>query len=253
MNFKRILFFIFFITSCTNTNTLINERTISHTLFSNKGFALVYDSSDEIKKIISKKIDSRSLTIYQKNLKSGTEVKIVNLLNNKSIVAKVGLNAKYPNFYNSVLSERIANEIDLDINEPYVQILTLNKDIFFIAKKAKIYDEEKQVANKAPVDGISINDLSIKSSKKKKKLKQIKNFSYIIKIVDFYYEKSANSLKNTVLNKTNIKNIKINKLSENVYRVYAGPYNDLISLKKAYNDISQLEFENIEIIKLWKN
>ena len=57
-------------------------------------------------------------------------------------------------------------------------------------------------------------------------------------------------MKNRILNNTNVKDVEIVKLSKNSYRVFIGPYNNLISLKKAYNDVSQLEFENIEIIKL---
>ncbi len=250
MNFNQIFIFIFLLTSCTNINTSIDNKTIYESKFSNKGFALVYNFSSEIKDKVPKKIDTRSLIIFQKNLKKETEVKVVNLLNNKSVIAKVGSSVKYPNFYNSVLSERIAKEIELNIDEPYVEILTLNKEIFFVAKKAKTFDEEKQVANKAPVDGISINDLSVQSKKNKKEYKQDKSFEYIIKIVDFYFEKSAKAMKNRVLKETNIKNVKINKLAENVFRVYTGPYNNLISLKKAYNDINELQFENIEIIKL---
>ena len=248
MNFKKILIFIILVTSCTTNNTLNQQNNVQHAKFSNKGFALVYDFSDDVKHVVSKKIEERSLVIFQKNLKKGTEVKIVNLFNQKSIVAIVGSNAKYPHFYNSVLSKRVAKEIELISNEPYVEILTLNNDTFFVAKKAKTYDEERQVANKAPVDGISINDLS-NSSKKVIKKKLPNNFNYIIKIAEFYFENSAFDLKDKILNNTNIDDVKISKLSKNAYRVYIGPYNNLISLKKSYNDVSQLEFENIEIIK----
>ena len=37
--------------------------------------------------------------------------------------------------------------------------------------------------------------------------------------------------------------------NKNLYRLYVGPFNNLISLKTAYNDISKLEFENIEMIE----
>ena len=51
-----------------------------------------------------------------------------------------------------------------------------------------MFDEEKNVAEKAPVDGIQINDLNKKSKKLKKKRK---NFSYSIKVADFYYKDTA--------------------------------------------------------------
>ena len=46
-----------------------------------------------------------------------------------------------------------------------------------------------------------------------------------------------------------IKDPKINKISNKKYRVYLGPFNNINSLQKSYNDISILKFENIEIIK----
>ena len=51
--------------------------------------------------------------------------------------------------------------------------------------------------------------------------------------------------------KSEIKLISVNivKLSDTSYRVYLGPFKDLKSLKKAFNDIKIINFENIEIIK----
>jgi cell division protein FtsN len=46
-----------------------------------------------------------------------------------------------------------------------------------------------------------------------------------------------------------INNPKIRKISDKKYRVYLGPFNEINSLQKSYNDISILEFENIEIIR----
>ena len=44
---------------------------------------------------------------------------------------------------------------------------------------------------------------------------------------------------------------KILKISNTNYRVYLGPFDNLKSLKNAFDDINPLNFENIEIIKLW--
>ena len=43
--------------------------------------------------------NDRDLLVFQKNLKKDTTVKITNQINNKSIIAKVKSNSKYPNFY----------------------------------------------------------------------------------------------------------------------------------------------------------
>ena len=117
----------------------------------------------------------------------------------------------------------------------------------FVAKKAKTFDEEKNVATKAPVDDIKIKDLSNKKSKVTKKNKR--KFEYIIKIADFYFEKSANQMVLRIKNETKIKNVKINKLSNTNFRVFLGPFRNLSSLKKHFNAINTLQFDNIEVIK----
>ena len=115
--------------------------------FINKGFSLIYNDNYYDNKIISKKIDNRSLFIFQKNLKKNTIVKITNILNNKSIIGTVGINADYPSFNNAVLSVRIAEEIDLNEDEPYVEIFEVLENSVFIAKRAKMFEEEKKVAS----------------------------------------------------------------------------------------------------------
>ena len=237
--------------SCTtgNINKSQKKIVVETEIYSNKGFALLFTEELKKNKIVNKKIDDRSLIIYQMNLKKNTKVKITNLLNNKTILATVGAKAKYPIFFNSVLSKRIYEELDLDQSEPYVEITSINENSTFVAKKAKIYEEEKEVANKVPVEGIQINDLSL--NKKKVNEGQKKNkFKYIIKIADFYYEKTAIMMKKRMKDELNLNNSKILKISNTNFRVYLGPFNKLKSLKKAFDDITPLNFENIEIIKL---
>ena len=125
-----------------------------------------------LKKNNFKKIDERSLIIFQEILKINTQVKITNILNNKSLIAKVGKKSSYPSFNNSVISKRIAKDLDLDLNEPYVEIIEIHKNTSFVAKKAKTFDEEKKVASKAPVNSISINDLNRSKQKRKRKRKK---------------------------------------------------------------------------------
>ncbi len=213
----------------------------------NKGFALIFDNNLYEKKIISKKIEERSLIIFQKNLKKNTKVKITNINNNKSIIATVGDNVNYPSFNNAVLSIRIADEIALTDNEPYVEILEVLEGSIFVAKVAKTFDEEKNVASKAPVNNISISNLNKKKKQKKNEFK--KKFSYKIKIADFYFNDSALMLVERINNETGVKGAKIKKITEKKYRVYLGPFNNISSLQKSYNDINTLEFDNIEIIK----
>tara|TARA_Y100001970_G_C14095279_1_gene782308 strand:- start:317 stop:1069 length:753 start_codon:yes stop_codon:yes gene_type:complete len=212
--------------------------------YKNSGFALIY--SDELKNI--KKLESRSLTIYHKSLKKRSTVKITNPNNDKYLIAEVKSNkVEFSNFYNSILSLRIAEELELDHEEPYIEIIQITKDSTFIAKKAKIFEEEKTVAEKAPVDGVQIKDLTKK--KIKKNIIKKEKFSYSIKVADFYYKETAEIMINRIKTKVLIKDLKILKLSEKKYRVLLGPFDDIKSLKDSFEKMSPFNFENLEILK----
>ena len=110
--------------------------------------------------------------------------------------------------------------------------------------------KKKEVADKAPVEGISISDLS-KNKKKINNVKDKSEFKYIIKkIADFYYKKTAEMMQIRIKDELNLDYSKILKISNTNYRVYLGPFDNLKSLKNAFDDINPLNFENIEIIKL---
>ena len=250
MLYKKLLILCYFILLNNCAATTLTKNKISNSLdnpFINKGFSLIYSDKFYDNKIISRKIDERSLVIFQKNLKKNTIVKVTNILNNKSIIATVGSNADYPLFNNAVLSLRIANEIGINKNEPYVEILEVLQKSVFVAKRAKMFEEEKKVANKAPVNDINISDLNIEKTDIKNEIS--KKFSYEIKIADFYFNNTASLLVDRIFTETNIKDAKIKKINEKKYRVYSGPFNNINSLQKTFNDISILGFENIEFIK----
>ena len=211
--------------------------------YANSGFALIFDESlDKIKKL-----DDRSLMIYHKSLKRKSTVKITNPKNGKSLIAEVkSNNQKFSDFYNSVISKRIAEDLDLDFNEPLLEIALVSRNSTFIAKKSKTFEEEKKVAEKAPIDGIQIKDLNSKPKKKKKNIKL--KFSYSIKLADFYYKSSAKMMISRIKNETNIKNSRIQQLSKTKFRVLIGPFNDIKSLKETYEKLSPMNFENLEIL-----
>ena len=248
MNFKLIIILSLslFIFSCQQS---IEDKTNKINFefdnrYRNSGFALVYN--EKLKKI--KMLETRSLNIYHKSLKKKSTVKITNPDNGKYVIAEVKSNrVNFSDFYNSVLSLRIAEELDLNINEPYIEIIQVPQNSTFIAKKAKIYDEERSVAEKAPVDGIQINDLNKKKIKKNKNKK--KKFSYSIKVADFYYVDSAEMMIKRIKNDALIKNLKIIKLSEKKYRVLIGPFDDIKSLKESFEKMKPFNFENLEILR----
>ena len=250
MKLKIIIFLSILLTSCETTNKVaISDKDFKK--YSNNGFALIYNDNLFKEKLISKKINQRSLIIFNNKLKKNTEIKITNLLNEKYLIAKVGKNSKYPIFYNSVISERISNELEINPDQPYVRIETINTNNTFVARKAKTFDEEKKVANKAPVDNISIQNISLeKSSNDKDKDKKNAKFEFIVKFADLFFEESAIMLKKRLEEEFNIKDVNIKKMSKNLFRVYKGPFYNLGTIKNVYNEISDVNFENIELIKL---
>ena len=216
--------------------------------YSNSGFTLVYNDSLKKNKKISKKIDNISLKIFHKTLKKNSFVKITNPLNEKTIIAEVvSNNVKFSEFYNSVITLRIAEELSLNFKEPYINLDLISQNSTFIAKKAKTFNEEKNVANKAPVTDVNIN--IIFSEPENNKI-QVKKNEYIINIGEFYYLDSANIVKNRLIDDANLSNIKIKKLSENKFRVYMGTYSSFNTMKDTYFAISKLGFEHLDVIKI---
>ena len=240
----QVVIFCLLLLGCEQAkNTLKNDNLKVEHKYRNSGFALVY--KDKLKDI--KKLETRSLNIYHKSLKKRSIVKITNPKNDKYLIAEVKSNrVKFSNFYNSVLSLRIAEELELDFDEPFVELILVSKDSTFIAKKAKMFEEEKTVAEKAPVDGIQINDLNNKKSKIKKGKDKI--FSYSIKVADFYYKDTAEMMIKRIKEESSIENLNISKLSETKYRVLIGPFNDIKTLKKSFEKMNTLNFENLEIL-----
>tara|TARA_B100000674_G_scaffold267814_1_gene221072 strand:- start:58 stop:807 length:750 start_codon:yes stop_codon:yes gene_type:complete len=240
-----IIIAVFFIQSCDISNKSLSKKVDVEvkSKYRNSGFALIY--SDNLNNI--KKLEDRSLKIYHKSLKKRSKVKITNPKNGNSLIAEVKSNkVQFSNFYNSILSTRIVEILELDIKEPFVEIILVSKNSTFIAKKAKTFDEERTVAQKAPVDGIQINDLNFKEKKSSKKVNKI--FSYSIKVADFYYKNTAETMMDRIKKETTLQNINIVKLSKTKYRLLIGPFNDIKSLKKSFEKMNFLNFENLEIL-----
>ena len=277
MNFKiilQLLLFIFFIgckqletTQKKNIKTEPDTSTAEKTLkssdeneedsskyifdreYTNQGFALIYDENLFNKKSISKKLDNRGLFIFHTKIRKNSFVKITNPENTKTVIAQVISNkAIFSNFYNSVITKRIVDELLLDENEPYVELSLISNESTFVAKKAKTFDEEKKVAQKAPVDGITIDNLGTVEKKELPKTSQ-SNFLYSIKIADFYYKDSAENMIQRIKDETKITNPVIKKLSQTKYRVLLGPFNDIKKIQESFDEIEKLNFENLKIIK----
>ena len=245
MNYKILLIlFSYILIGCTQVPKELDKTEIKlEKKYSNSGFALIFDES--LNKM--KKLDDRSLMIFHKSLKRKSTVKITNPKNGKSLIAEVkSNNQKFSDFYNSVISKRIAEDLDLDFNEPLLQIALVSRNSIFIAKKSKTFEEEKKVAEKAPIDGIQIKDLNSTPKKKKKNTKL--KFSYSIKLAEFYYKSSAKTMISRIKNETSIRNSSIQQLSKTKFRVLIGPFNDIKSLRESYEKLKPMNFENLEIL-----
>lgn len=247
MKFKYF-FLIFFLFSCVEDVKLINRNNIQvKKTFISKGFTLIYNDNLIKNKTIKKRIDGREYVILHSFLERNTYVKIINPINSRTVIAKVKYKTKYPIIYNSVITNRIAEELELNYEDPYVEIIEIRKNDTFIAKKAKTFDEEKNVANKAPVTDININVIS--NEPENTEIMSKKN-EYIINIGEYYYLDSAKVVKNRLINEANLTNVKIKKISKNKFRVYVGSYYLFNAMKNPYFAISKLGFEHLDVIKI---
>ena len=131
MNYKiLIIIFAFFLVGCEQNklNKIEIDKKTSDK-YKNSGFALIYNKELKAKKKITKKLDNRSLLIFHKNLKKNSFVKITNPSNQKTVIAEVISNkAKFSDFYNSVITLRIAEELSLDLNEPYIDLILISEN-----------------------------------------------------------------------------------------------------------------------------
>ena len=57
-------------------------------------------------------------------------------------------------------------------------------------------------------------------------------------------------LRSRIKSELKLDSIKINEISKTKFRVYLGPYYNLDDLKRNFEKVIKLEFENLEIIKL---
>ena len=139
------------------------------------------------------------------------------------------------------------NELELDFDNPYVEIIEIKKNKTFIAGRTNIFEEEKKVAEKAPVNEIKMDDLSIEESKIEMNI--LKKKSFILVINDFYYKESADNLKKKLIEKTNMDNISVKKINNNKYRLLAGPFKNFNTLKTTYISLNNLGFEGLHVYK----
>ena len=240
MKFKLFIF-IFFVFSCSPQLKTFNQKKT----YTAKGFAYVYNDNDFRNKIILGKLNNEELQISHQNLKTGTLIKIVNPINNKSIILKNIKRIKYPDFYKILITNPIMDELELSNDLPILEISEIKKNKSFIAEKAKIYNEERKISSNAPVTSVKISNIS-KDKKEKIKRKQ----KIFIHIATFYSADTANFLKQRILNEVSnfdIKKLKINQVNKKQTQVISGPYTSVNLLKNDYIKLKSFGFEELDI------
>ena len=250
MNLKKIIsILICAITlySCADykTNNQIQKKEKKY--YSSSGFALIYDESLYKQKVINKKINNDDIQVMHKVLKKNTPIKVINPDNSKIIETKIYKKANYPNIFNAIVSKKVALILELDLNNPYIEIIEIKKNKTFIAQKSNTFKEEKNVAEKAPVEEIKVDDLTNTENKSKKKI--IKKNNFVLVINDFYYENSAINLRNELIKKANINNIFVKKINNKKYRLLVGPFKNFNALKTTYISLNNLGFDDLNIYK----
>ena len=238
-----LIFIIFFLFSCSN-GTFNTNNNKSYT---SKGFALIYDENDYQKKIISTKLNPNNIEIGHNQLNKNSYVVITNPINKKSLTLKVSKKVKYPDFFKVLITEKLANELNLNPKMPYIEIEKRVKNKSFVAKKAVTHSEEKNVLTKVPITKVKINDIS-KDSKDPSKNQYANKYSIVVG--NFYSKKWAESLIDILVNEDINKEVfRVIKLGKNNYQLLAGPYTSINTLKSDYFKLNKYGFDNLDLKK----
>jgi hypothetical protein len=240
MKFKFI--FLFFIFSCSPNLSSVGQKKV----YTAKGFAYIYNDFDFNEKIIKGKLNNEILQISHQDLKLGTLIKISNPKNNKTIILKNNKRIKYPDFYKILITKPVADKLILNKDLPILEIIEIKKNKSFIAEKAKIFTEEKNIPSKAPVANVEISNIS-----KNKTIKSNNNYDKMfIHIASFYSKDAAIFLKQRISKEAidfDSKKIKIKNVNDKETQVFSGPYISVNLLKNDYIKLKSFGFEELDI------
>ena len=229
--------------SCADYKTQQAREGVEKNYYFSKGFALVYNEDLYYQKVVNKKFSDEKYGAMHNLLKVNTSVKIINPSNSKFLDIKISKKANYPKIFNIVLSRSAAFALELDMENPYVEVFETKKNKTFVAKESNTFEEEKNVSKKVPVDEVKIDILTEQDVNTKKKI--VKKNNFILVINDFYYFDSANDLKKVLREKIKVDNISIKKINNNKYRLFAGPFKSFNTLKTTYISLNKLGFEDL--------
>ncbi len=240
MKYKLLLLFFLLISCAQNYSKSELKKP-----FNSKGFAYIYNEKDFENKIIKRKFEENSLQIGHNKLRAGTLIKIINIKTNESIVLKNNNKISYPEFYKILITKPVAEKIGLTVDLPLVEIIEVKKNKSFIAEESKIFNEEKKISNKAPVENVEINNISLNNNEN---IKIKETFNIII--AEFYSKKSASHLKQRIGNELtnfNSKKLFIKTKKTNKITLLSGPYKSINLMKNDYIKLKNFGFEELDI------
>ena len=151
-------FFLFLILASCVQNISHYENKIP---YNSKGFAYIYNNDDYLNKIIKEKLNNNSLEIAHSKLRPGSLIKLINPENNNYVILKNTKRFQYPEFYKILITKPVADKLRLNNQLPLIELMEIKKNKSFIAKKTKIFVEEKKIHSKAPVETVKIDNISI--------------------------------------------------------------------------------------------
>ena len=240
MKFKILFFFFIFSCSPYNNNLIKKEN------YDAKGFAYIYNETDYIERVIGSKMNNNVMQISHQYLKTGSFIQITNPKNKESVILKNIKRIKYPDFYKILITKPVADKLDLKLDLPILEIIEIKKNKSFIAKKAKIFSEEKKISVKAPVASVEISNIS----KNKKKINNKRKDTIYILIGTFFSEDTAKFLQQRIakdIPNLDYKKIKVRKISDKETQVISGPYTSVNLLKNDYIKLKSFGFEELDV------
>ena len=239
----RFIFIIFILYSCTTNITKIDNKPA----YNSTGFAYIFNDIDYKNNTIKGKLDNRKLQVSISDLKVNTLVKIINQKTKDSITIKNSKKVEYPDFYKVLITQAVADKINVNNENLLVEIVELKKNKSFIAKKAKIFNEEKKISSNAPVTSVKISNIS----KNKGQIKKQQKDNFYILIATFYSMRTAEFLKERIIKEIpsyDIKKLKVRKKSNKESNLISGPYKTINLMKNDYIQLKKFGFEELNFI-----
>ena len=228
MKYKIILIFSLFLSCTTNYTKLDNKIP-----YNAKGFAYIYNEDDFKNKIIKGKLDNSKLQVSHNQLKVNTLIKIINLKTKESLIIKNYKKSNFSDFYKILITEEVANKLNIDKDLPLVEILEIKKNKSFKVKKATI-------------TSVTISNISKNRSLKKKE----KDEKMYILIASFYSRNTAEFLKKRIIKELpnyDKEKLKILTKKPKEINLISGPYNAVNLMKNDYIQLKKFGFEDLDI------